>query len=319
MSDNGERESFTPATNSSTVVVIGAGPAGLEAARVAALRGHRVTLLEARDQLGGSLELWSRLPGRDFYRHAVDWWERELSRLGATVRKGEAVTAEQVRALSPDAVVVATGARFSSGGRSGLVDRDILGAEKPHVFTPDDILLGGVRPTGKVVVLDGEGTQASSGTAELVARADARVTMVSSSFAPYSNRVMFAFEGEAIASRMADANIDFRGATWVRSIGDSELLLYDVNSGRETTMAGVDAVILATGRVPVHELGRALEGKVAQLFTIGDALCVRPFATAAFEGQKFARLIGEPGAARTISEAYFTADDPAVYPVPAGA
>jgi hypothetical protein len=62
-----------------------------------------------------------------------------------------------------------------------------------------------------------------------------------------------------------------------------------------------------------------LEGKVAQLFTIGDALAVRPLATAAFEGQKFARLIGEPGAPKSVSEAYFRSDDAGVYPAPADA
>ena len=84
-------------------------------------------------------------------------------------------------------------------------------------------------------------------------------------------------------------------------------------------MDGVDAIVLATGRLSVDGLGRDLEGKVEQVFTIGDALAVRPLATAAFEGQKFARLIGEPGAPKSVSQAYFTSDHPSVYPVPADA
>jgi hypothetical protein len=105
----------------------------------------------------------------------------------------------------------------------------------------------------------------------------------------------------------------------VRSIEDRSLRLYDVNSGQPSQIDDIDAVVLATGRSSIDELGRLLEDKVAQLFTIGDALSVRPFATAAFEGQKFARLIGETGAPRTTSEAYFMPNDPNVYPVPAGA
>ena len=78
-------------------------------------------------------------------------------------------------------------------------------------------------------------------------------------------------------------------------------------------------MVLATGRQCRDGLAAELEGKVAQLFTVGDALAVRPFATAAYEGQKFARLIGEPDAPRNVGEAYFRPDDPAVYPVPADA
>jgi hypothetical protein len=84
-------------------------------------------------------------------------------------------------------------------------------------------------------------------------------------------------------------------------------------------MDRIDAVVLATGRISIDRIARELEGRVEQLFTIGDALAVRPLATAAFEGQKFARLIGEPDAPKSISEAYFRSDDPSVYPAPADA
>jgi hypothetical protein len=111
--------------------------------------------------------------------------------------------------------------------------------------------------------------------------------------------------------------VDFRAATWVRAIGEREVVTYALHGGPEERIEAVDAVVLATGRLPLDELARALEGKVAQLFTIGDALAVRPFAAAAYEGQKFARLIGEPGAPASVGEAYFRPDDPAVYPTPA--
>ncbi len=310
-------DTFEPATKPSTVVVIGGGPGGLEAARVAALRGHAVTLLEARDQLGGAFELWARLPGREFYRHAIEWWERELARLGVTLRTGITATAKDVLALAPDAVIVATGARFSREGRSGGADRAIPGVDQPHVFTPEDILQGGARPTGKVVVLDGEGTHASSGIAELLGRMGAQVTMISSSYAPYSNRVLFAFEGDSISQRLAEANVVLLPASCVGRIDGPNLEIHNVFSGCQSTIADVDAVVLATGRESIDGLADELEGQVAQLFTIGDALAVRPFATAAFEGQKFARLIGEPGAPRTIGEAYFAADDREAYPVAA--
>jgi 2,4-dienoyl-CoA reductase-like NADH-dependent reductase (Old Yellow Enzyme family) len=310
---------FAPAAKPSKVVVVGGGPAGLEAARVAALKGHKVTLVEARQRLGGAFALWGELPAFAVYRRAIGWWAAELERLGVAVRLGEAATAASVLALSPDAVIVATGAEFCREGRSGLVDQPIPGAGGAHVLTPEDVLLGGRRPKGRVVLLDGEGTHASSGVAELLARDGAGVIMLSAAHAPYSMRINDTFEGDFVAERLAAAGVDFRPATWARGIGPREVATYAVYGGREAVIAEVDAVVLATGRQCRDGLAAGLEGKVAQLFTIGDALAVRPFATAAYEGQKFARLIGEPGAPRSVGEAYFRPDDPAVFPTPAGA
>lgn len=312
-------QTLSPAKQPRRVVVVGAGPAGLEAARVAALQGHRVTLLEASGALGGGLALWARLPGREVYGRAVDWWEGQLARLKIEVRTRVEASAADILALAPDAVILATGAEFSRTGRSGTVDRAIPGADLPHVCCPDDILHGRVAPSGRIVVLDAEGTHASAGIAELLAARGAEVTMVSSNYAPYSNRLLYAFEGIGLARRMADANVAFLGARWVREITEHSVALYDVNGGPASELTRIDAVVLATGRISRDQLADELEGKVSQLFVIGDALAVRPWATAAYEGQKFARLIGVPGAPATSGQAFFRSDDPVVYPAPADA
>jgi 2,4-dienoyl-CoA reductase-like NADH-dependent reductase (Old Yellow Enzyme family)/thioredoxin reductase len=310
-------QTVAAASQPSRVVIVGGGPGGLEAARVAALRGHAVTLFEARAALGGGLALWALLPGRDTYSRATEWWERELKRLQVDVRTGAKASAAEVLALDPDAVIVATGAEFSRSGCSGGVDRAIPGANQPHVCCPDDILLGRVTPRGKILVLDGEGTHASAGIAERLALDGADVTMVSSNYAPFSNRLLFAFDGIGVARRMAEAGVSFIGATWAREIGENTVGLYEVNGGRALQMTDIDAVVLATGRVSNDGLAVELAGNVAQLFVIGDALGVRPWAAATYEGHKFARLIGEPGAPKTTGEAFFQRDDPAVFPAPA--
>ena len=117
--------------------------------------------------------------------------------------------------------------------------------------------------------------------------------------------------------RLKSAGVRFSPTSWVRNIGDCKVTLYDVHTEAERILEGIDAVILSTGRVPLDGLARELAGKVSQLFTIGDALAARPLAAATYEGQKFARCIGEPGEPATVHEAYFRADGPELMPLPA--
>jgi 2,4-dienoyl-CoA reductase (NADPH2) len=309
--------SLAPAPRASKVVVVGGGPGGLEAARVAALKGHSVTLFEARERLGGALALWADLPGRASYGQAIGWWARELARLNVEVRLGVQADAAQVLADAPESVIVAAGALYSAGGRSITFDADLPGHDRPFVYRPEDILLGGARPTGRVVLLDGEGLHASAGIAELLAGGGAEVLHVTAGFSPISPRLVDNFEGRYVVRRLKEAGVRFEPTAWARSLGERSVTLYDVHTGAERVIEAVEAVVLATGRVPQDALARALNGRVPQLFTIGDALAARLFATATYEGQKFARLIGEPGAPASVREAYFLADGPELTPLPA--
>ena len=130
-------------------------------------------LIEAREALGGALALWGQLPGRQACATAIGWWAGELARLGVEVRLGTRATADMVLAERPDAVIMATGAAHDRGGRSITLDADIPGHDLPHVFRPDELLLSGHRPGGRIVMADGEGYHASTGTAEILATAGA--------------------------------------------------------------------------------------------------------------------------------------------------
>ena len=310
------RHSYTPTDEPRRVVVVGGGPGGMEAARVAAMHGHTVTLFEARERLGGALALWAGLPGREHYGAAVDWWSREMARLEIDVRLGQRAEAETVLALKPDAVLVATGARYSEGGRSITCDGDIPGWDGPMVLRPEDILLGGRIPGGDVWILDAEGYHTGSGIAELLVGHGARVRLVTAGYSPVSTRNTDNWEEPDIVRRLKLAGVIHVPSTWVRAIAEDSVRLYDIHTGEEREERA-DAVILATGRVPQDSLARELEGKVAQLFTIGDALAARMLAAATFEGQKFARAIGESGAPADIAEAWFAPDPLEVMPFPA--
>jgi 2,4-dienoyl-CoA reductase-like NADH-dependent reductase (Old Yellow Enzyme family) len=309
-------DSFAPAAAVGKVVVVGGGPGGMEAARVAARKGHRVTLIEQRARLGGALALWADLPGRGHYRPAIDWWERELARLGVEVRLGIAAGAEGVLAEAPDAVIVATGAGYSRGGRSITRDADIPGSDLAFVHRPEDILLGGARPAGRVFVFDAEGYHTGTGIAEVLAAAGAEVQFVTAGYSPVSARNTDNWEERYIVARMKASGVRLRPTTWLRRIEEGAVVLYDIHTEQESR-EGADAVILSTAREPLDGLARELEGRVPQLFTIGDALAARMLAAAAYEGQKFARLIGEPGAPATVAEAWFGPDDPATAMLPA--
>jgi hypothetical protein len=97
-------------------------------------------------------------------------------------------------------------------------------------------------------------------------------------------------------------------STYIRTIGDHQVTVYDVYTEQERIIDGLDAVVLSTGRESINRLTTELDAKVAQLFTVGDALAPRSLGTAAYEGHKFARYIGEPTAPRTIAEAYFVTE-----------
>jgi 2,4-dienoyl-CoA reductase-like NADH-dependent reductase (Old Yellow Enzyme family) len=309
-------DSFTPAAHSRKVVVVGGGPGGMEAARVAARRGHRVTLIEQRARLGGALALWAGLPGREHYGAAVDWWERDLARLGVEVRLGLEATAAMMLAEAPEAVIVATGARYSTGGRSITLDADIPGYDLPFVHRPEDVLIGGVRPSGKVFIFDAEGYHTGTGIAEILASGGSKVQFVTASYSPVSGRNTDNWEERYIVQRMKRAGVRLRPSTWLRRIEPGTVVLYDVHT-EEEFREPVDAVVLSTAREPIDGIARALEGKVPQLYTIGDALAARMLAAAPYEGQKFARLIGEPDAPATVTEAWFAPDDPATMMLPA--
>ena len=167
------------------------------------------------------------------------------------------------------------------------------------------------------MLLDAEGLNTSLGTAEVLARAGAVVQYLTPGFAPMSARLVDAHEFRFIMKRLRAAGVTISTNTYIKSIGDHAVTVYNVISEEEWTIEGVEAVVLSTARIPVNALAKDLAGKVAQLYTVGDALAARPWAAAAYEGQKFARYIGEPDAPATVGEAYFMKDPPEVMPLPA--
>ena len=154
------------------LVVVGGGVAGLEAARVTAEAGHRVTLLERASELGGQVALTARLPRQDAHRHLVEWRSHRLARLGVRIELGIDADTEVVLGLEPDAVVVATGSE---------PDR-----RYPTAIPATDVLAG-VDVDGPVVVLDEEGHRKGAGVAEMLTSSGRDVTLVGDGIAPLAS------------------------------------------------------------------------------------------------------------------------------------
>ncbi len=168
------------------IVVVGGGPAGLEAARVAAERGHDVTLFEAAPRLGGQVLVAARASWRGDLIGAVDWRAAELAHLGVDIRTSTYAEPTDVMALDPEAVIVATG---------GAPDQDWLpGAE--HCTSGWDLMTGAARAEGDVLIWDGTGRQAAASYAEIAAGAGAQVTLITrddqiAAEIGYADRVVF--------------------------------------------------------------------------------------------------------------------------------
>jgi pyruvate/2-oxoglutarate dehydrogenase complex dihydrolipoamide dehydrogenase (E3) component len=267
----------------------------MKAAAVLAERGHQVTLVEREAELGGQVNLILRTPGRD----ELGWITRDLvgqlDRHGVDVRLGTEATLELVREVAPDAVVVATGAVPSRTGFSSvnpLVER-LPGVDQDNVLTVWDVLLG-LRSVGRrVVVLDDDGTRYAAGVTEVLLDRGSEVQLVSRWPALFPT-TLTTLDMAHLYSRLLGKGLEYRLNAWAASIEGDRVTVFNLYTGAQETIDGVDTVVLATGPRANDELYLALKGELADVHRIGDCVAPRKLDHAIYEGELAGRELWSP-------------------------
>ncbi len=276
-----EREfELKPAKIKKKVMVIGGGIAGMEAARVARLRGHDVTLFEKDAELGGQIR-WASKPRYDQeFSQTARYRIHEVKRTGVKVQLGKEVTLADVNAFKPDVVVVATGAvPFVPA---------IPGADKPFVATSFEILSGKKTVGKKSLVLGGK--REGLAVAEFLTENGSGVTIVEVN--PALGSDLGGVRQWVTVDRIkANSAITTRLKSTVERIEDDGVVIQ--SEGKVEKIAGIDCVVLAWMRSPVSQLADELaaEGKIPEIYRIGDAVLPRDASDAIYEGAITGRKI----------------------------
>ena len=284
-----------PAPDPKRVAVVGAGPAGLKVAGVAARRGHRVTLFEQSAEVGGHLDLLKRLPTRGDWQKMIDNLMTVAEDTGVDVRVGVSVGAADLGGGGFDEVVCATGSVWDRSGLSGgRADRAVIpGADAPGVLDvatavrralDEPAALG-----GKVVILDDCGAYLPLGLAEILGSAGAEVEVVSR-FAVIGQNLVETLELPWMLPRLAAAGVTLTPNHFIEEIRGRQVEVYTIWNRRTRIVDDVDTVVLAMLRNPRDELYHELAAAGGvPVHRIGDAVSPRTTSDATYEGEKLGR------------------------------
>jgi 2,4-dienoyl-CoA reductase-like NADH-dependent reductase (Old Yellow Enzyme family)/thioredoxin reductase len=251
---------ITPAKKPKKVLIVGGGPAGMEAARVAALRGHRVTLYEKKYELGGQLLSSVIPPYKDEWHTTIDYYNTQLRKLKVDVRCGQDCTTRTIEEEKPDAVIVATGANHCIP--------DIPGINGKNVTTAIEVLTGQT-PVGQNVVIVGGGSVGCE-TAEFLAQKGKKVIIlemlktIGADIGPMNRFV--------VIDRLVEAGIRLETSACAEEITEKGVRIK--RSGWRSEFFEADSVVIAAGMEPVDSTVKEPEGKAPKVYKVGD--CVAP-------------------------------------------
>ncbi len=297
-------EIISPKKSNDEILIVGAGPAGLEAGRALGQRGYHVIMTEAKREAGGRVALESAFPGLSEWRRVMDW---RLTQINKTPNiffyPSSPMTAKDVLEAGAPHVILATGATWRRDGVGRYLSRPVPGAAK--IMTPDDFLASGGLPPmflqdsanpQKIVIYDDDHYYMGSVLAELLASNGCEVTLVSP--APsISYWTRFTLEQGRILKRLQALNVSLLPNNYISLLNPVSITVANALTSEESILS-CDAVVMITDRIPndllYQELKPALaEGKLKSLRLIGDAEAPNIIAQAVFSGHLAAREFDE--------------------------
>lgn len=272
-------------------LVIGGGPAGLEAARVAALRGHSVTLWEAGMKLGGQVSLARLAPYRSDIGAVVDWMERELARLDVDVRLNMRADEASVIEHAPDAVVLATGGTPRTDGfQSARPVTPVAGLDEFPAYSTWDVMKGSPELGPAVVVVDEIGHYEAIAVVDKLFESVETVHFVTR-FVTLAAQIEWSLSSRAARGRFARHDFAFHGTSFLASVDGSEAVIGSLDADELFKSVPANDTVIASGAVPDMSLAEALNKKGFALAVVGDALGPRYLQTAIREGHQAALAI----------------------------
>ena len=296
-------ERIRPKASDKSVLVVGAGPAGLEAAQALGKRGYEVTLAEKGTELGGRVIRECRLPGLSAWGRVRDHREQQLHQLpNVRIYFDSELDAVSVLEFGFPRVVVATGARWRRDGVGHHWTRPMPIADGARVLTPDDMMDGATLPRGtRVLVWDDDHYYMGGLMAELLAGMGCETHYLTPA-CEVSTWTRATMEQHFIQARLLEKGVRIHPFANLDAVGEGGVAASCAFTGR-TEEVEADAVVLVTSREPEDRLARALEARagdwpdagIESVTTIGDALAPATIAHAVYAGRRYAEeLDGEP-------------------------
>lgn len=277
-----EGDAVPPAAAPRRVVVVGGGPGGMEAATIAAARGHEVELWEAGDALGGTLATAARLPLRSDLAMLIDYQREALGRSGVVVRCGTRADAGRLSQAAPDVVVLATGA----APRAQPLERG-------EALTLEDAVAREASLGEHVLIEDRLGTWSVVSVAEWLADSGHRVTLLAPTGAP--GWTISVYSSFAMRHRLKEKGVAIRALHTVAAFDGDAAEIVDLSTGERSVVEGVSAVVAPVHGVPrdglAAELTAAFGNRPVTVRTIGDAEAPRTALEAVYEGHHAALAV----------------------------
>ena len=286
-------------TSDDSVLVVGAGPAGLEAVRALGQRGHGVHLAEAGEELGGRVALEAKLPGLAAWIRVRDYRVQQLEKMtNVQIYRDSRLAPEHVLEFGAARVVIATGCTWRRDGVGRANWRAVPGLERAKVFTPDDIMAG-VLAEGPVLIFDDDHYYMGGVLAEKL-RAEGREVTLATPAPSASAWTDYTLEHRHVQKRLLECGVTIAAKRNLAALHEdrAELACVYTEKREEVPCA---SVVMVTARLPNDDLARALNARpdtlkdagIESVTAIGDALAPATIAAAVYAGHNYARLLGE--------------------------